>query len=757
MNSVQVVRGSFSEPERSSSKQNPKGQRIQLCKNEIESTNFRMLSSCVKAKSQKIVPREKEVDLLFLRQIFTRLREQSKCPAQEDPAHERLPAEAFQRAFERLFYVLGDSPFDAKEYDKNGDGFVSWEEFFNVWRKGKIKLKLSIWERIFLTFDNPDSSQIAQILSVLVLLTIIISSACFVLGTVPEFRAHPADYSEPKPLAIFKTIDTCCLLLFVLEYLARLCTCWAVQSEVFDNNKLLETVVGYHQISPPDPAILKIIHFIFLPSNLVDLAAILPGVVSMFMDEGNGGGFVVLRLIRLTRIVRVFKNPALVEPVIVITRTVQKSTKALYVLGFNLLLGIVISGSLMYLAEGQNRWDKDQRKYIRKVGREWDPELGAWHELWSVTPFESIPHTFWWSIVTVTTVGYGEPDVPKSPFGKVIAVLTMILSVIILALPVGVVGSTFRQVWSEVDHEKHQGKVDERKEMFFVTRSIQRYDPAKLSTLILIEVWNDHGPPHAGVTSRRLPAAFMGEARMEMDLPPDKSVRTTTAWVKLAENTDLLKRSVTGKVRLEYEWRPDSLQDASDPTNSATPNSRSAKSVRLTASRTFDVQLQGTLRILSIKADNLLNLDYTRRNGASSPYCTVLVYPMPPGPDDTLQPLVWRSPTVETPTLSPQWEAEKNESFHEFKYNWDSFARREKGAPVKVSSEGRSTSALAGAEQIQIQQLLSRLTADLRRTREDVKELGRRVDESARRGATVATPGPPAAAGPGPSAAGGSA
>jgi voltage-gated potassium channel len=59
--------------------------------------------------------------------------------------------------------------------------------------------------------------------------------------------------------------------------------------------------------------------------------------------------------------------------------------------------------------------------------------------------FGTIPDAMWWAIVTLTTVGYGDV-VPVTPLGKVVAALTAIMGVAMLALPVGIVATSFAEV-----------------------------------------------------------------------------------------------------------------------------------------------------------------------------------------------------------------------------------------------------------------------------------------------------------------------
>ncbi|MEQ9079236.1 MAG: ion transporter [Sandaracinaceae bacterium] len=142
------------------------------------------------------------------------------------------------------------------------------------------------------------------------------------------------------------------------------------------------------------------------PLVLVDLAAILPFFVGLL-----AGGVVDLRILRLLRTVRLLRMLKL-----------HRYTSALSMLGaivkgerhklgsFLLvaLIGIVLMGSVMFYIE---------------------PET-----------FESIPHAIWWSVVTLTTVGYGE-TVPQSAPGRFVASLVILLGIGIIAIPTGIMSS----------------------------------------------------------------------------------------------------------------------------------------------------------------------------------------------------------------------------------------------------------------------------------------------------------------------------
>ena len=62
------------------------------------------------------------------------------------------------------------------------------------------------------------------------------------------------------------------------------------------------------------------------------------------------------------------------------------------------------------------------------------------------TVYKSIPQSFWWCIVTLMTVGYGD-IVPVTVPGKLVASMAMIVAIVIVALPISVIGTSFTSNW----------------------------------------------------------------------------------------------------------------------------------------------------------------------------------------------------------------------------------------------------------------------------------------------------------------------
>ena len=232
--------------------------------------------------------------------------------------------------------------------------------------------------RIYHLLEQPSRADRLSWFVELALIALIIASVVAVaLETVPELFI--AWYRQ------FQTFDLLVTLVFTVEYAARL---WVSVEAAPD--------------LPPWEARLR---HALTPIALIDLVAILPFYLTLFMPLD----FQMLRVLRLLRIYKLTRySPALSVLVGVIREESATLLAAFSILG--ILLVFASAGA--YLVEHRAQ-----------------PEA-----------FGSVPAAMWWSLVTLTTVGYGDVT-PITPLGRLFGGVVTILGVGMAALPAGIIAS----------------------------------------------------------------------------------------------------------------------------------------------------------------------------------------------------------------------------------------------------------------------------------------------------------------------------
>lgn len=148
---------------------------------------------------------------------------------------------------------------------------------------------------------------------------------------------------------------------------------------------------------------------IFKPMMIVDFFAIFPYYMS-FVTVNT----VFLRALRLFRLFRIAKLARYTTALERIKKAFLKHKDEIVITAIFFLIGLNIASILIYFAENQ-------------TGNK---------------AFSSIPSSFWWSVVTFTSVGYGD-TYPVTTIGKFIGAFTAIMGVGLHALLIGVIGAAF--------------------------------------------------------------------------------------------------------------------------------------------------------------------------------------------------------------------------------------------------------------------------------------------------------------------------
>lgn len=356
-------------------------------------------------------------------------------------------------------------------FDKANKGSVSLEQFRAVLDEECASRKLNFFEQLFLVFEEPSSSTCSLLVAAFVMLLIGISSAGFVLATDPSFQEANDDPAlPPQSIPVFNTIEAVCIYLFTVEYLCRVLIVWAVRQEL--RASTIDIPVLECFAPSPQAAAQKAWaegrgrsgwgrtwRYVSEGMNLIDLLAILPYYLGLVLQSA-GGTLSVFRILRLTRVLRIFKLAKNNEGIDMLAETIQLSEYSLCLLLFFGCIGVILFGSLIYFAESGD-WHPPSD--CRDAYGDDDGVCGNGEYLrmdmfgigMEQTGFSSIPRCFWWVMVTATTVGYGDLF-PTTPMGKVVGTFTTLLGILVLALPIGIVGSNFLECYKKLEAKKRR-------------------------------------------------------------------------------------------------------------------------------------------------------------------------------------------------------------------------------------------------------------------------------------------------------------
>jgi voltage-gated potassium channel len=163
----------------------------------------------------------------------------------------------------------------------------------------------------------------------------------------------------------------------------------------------------------------KPFRYIFSFYGIIDFVSTIPLYLS-FIFAGTQA-IILVRALRLLRVFRILKITRYVGESNKLVRALLHSRAKIFIFLFTVLIIAMISGTIMYLIEGE--------------------ESG----------FKNIPVSVYWSIVTLTTVGYGD-IAPITPLGQFLASFIMILGYGIIAVPTGIISAEYSRMRPEEIH-----------------------------------------------------------------------------------------------------------------------------------------------------------------------------------------------------------------------------------------------------------------------------------------------------------------
>ena len=218
---------------------------------------------------------------------------------------------------------------------------------------------------------------------VFIMILIAINIAAVIIGSIAQFHIQHSEWLD--------ILAHSSIFLFTVEYLVRIWTC-----------------VDHPSGNYRDP-ITGRLKYLLSPLMLVDLLVVLPFYLSLYPTIDLR----VLRIFRLLAMLRLTHYSEALQILAIIVRRESKTLAAIFLVIVSLLL---LVSYFIYLIE-----------------RHAQPEA-----------FASIPEAMWWSIATLTTVGYGDV-VPGTTMGKVFGMMVMLIGIGMFAIPTGILVSAFSQ------------------------------------------------------------------------------------------------------------------------------------------------------------------------------------------------------------------------------------------------------------------------------------------------------------------------
>lgn len=247
-----------------------------------------------------------------------------------------------------------------------------------------MNIRKRTWEIVEVATAGDTASRLFDIS---ILLLIFLNVLAVIVGSVRSIQARWGVF-----LGAFEVLS---VIVFTVEYVARLWSCTI-------DPRFAGRVRGRIRLA-------------LRAMSIVDLLAILP-----FYLPFCGADLRALRVLRLLRILRVAKIARYCTSLELIKHVLQSRKEELVLTTTLMGLLLVVSSSLLYHCENAVQPDA----------------------------FSSIPATMWWSVATLTTVGYGDMF-PVTMLGKFCASIIAILGIGMFALPTGIIGAGFVEAFQK--------------------------------------------------------------------------------------------------------------------------------------------------------------------------------------------------------------------------------------------------------------------------------------------------------------------
>ncbi|XP_042365932.1 potassium voltage-gated channel subfamily V member 2 [Plectropomus leopardus] len=280
--------------------------------------------------------------------------------------------------------------------------------------------------------EKPFSSVTAKLMAVASSMFVLVSLVAMTLNTVDEMQYKTAS-GLPSGRFYGEYVETFCIAFFTMEYLLRV-------------------------VSTPD---LKSFGRSML--NTVDLVAILPHYLQIVLEyfedadlhphSGDietvarvGKVGQVLKIMRLMRIFRILKLARHSTGLRAFGFTLRQCYQQVGCLLLFIGMGIFMFSAMVYTVE---------------------------HDVYN-TNFTSIPHSWWWAAVSISTVGYGDMF-PETNLGRIFAFACISFGVILNGMPISILYNKFSDYYTKLKSHEYAAVTKARGKVHFAKRAAKRF------------------------------------------------------------------------------------------------------------------------------------------------------------------------------------------------------------------------------------------------------------------------------------------
>jgi voltage-gated potassium channel len=245
-------------------------------------------------------------------------------------------------------------------------------------------LKQSVFSILEKDSKNNELGWLTHVVNYLIVVLVFGNVIAVIIQTEKDLAEHYTTF--------FSALEIISVSFFTAEYFLRL---W---------------IINLHR--PYSKPLWGRIKYMLTPMAIIDLLAILPYYLLLLTPID----FRFISILRFFRVLRIFKLRRYSHALNTLWRVIVDKKEELVINFVTILVLLVISSSLMYYIEHDSQ-----------------PQL-----------FSSIPSTMWWSVSTLTTVGYGDM-VPITSLGKLLSACIAMLGIAMFALPAALLSSGFTE------------------------------------------------------------------------------------------------------------------------------------------------------------------------------------------------------------------------------------------------------------------------------------------------------------------------